>query len=155
MSDFDKAFEIILGSEGGYVNDPRDSGGETKFGIAKKFYPNVDIKNLTVAQAKEIYLKDYWTKSGCDALPYPFALCLFDSAVNQGVGTAIKLAQKACNLEADGIIGKGSRAAFAKSGNEELSLFLTYRALRYTETKGFDVYGKGWIKRLFHVALEV
>ena len=55
MNNFDSAFTIILGSEGGYVNDPRDSGGETKYGIAKKFYPNLDIKNLTVEQAKAIY----------------------------------------------------------------------------------------------------
>ena len=57
---FDKAFEFTIGVEGGYVNDPSDPGGETKFGVSKKSYPNLDIKNLTITQAKEIYYKDYW-----------------------------------------------------------------------------------------------
>jgi lysozyme family protein len=153
MNNFDSAFTIILGSEGGYVNDPRDSGGETKYGIAKKFYPNLDIKNLTVEQAKAIYKKDYWDKAGCDSMPYKMALVAFDCAVNQGVGIAIKLAQKSCNVDDDGIIGKGSLAAFAKATDDNATMFLTYRALRYVGTKGFDIYGKGWIKRLFHVSL--
>lgn len=155
MNEFDRAFEIILGSEGGYVNDPRDSGGETKFGIAKKFYPHLDIKNLTIYQAKEIYKKDYWDKAGCDVMPYGFALCVFDSAVNQGVVTAIKLAQKACNIDDDGIIGSGSKSAFSKATDDTVQLFMTYRALRYAKTNGFDIYGKGWIKRLFHVTMSI
>jgi lysozyme family protein len=60
MSDFEQAVEFVLGHEGGYSNDPNDPGGETNFGISKRAYPNVDIKNLTRDGAKEIYLHDFW-----------------------------------------------------------------------------------------------
>lgn len=79
---FDRAFELTVGVEGGYVNDSHDPGGETKYGIAKMYHPNVDIKNLTLDQAKEIYLKEYWIPAGCDNQPFPMDICLFDSAVN-------------------------------------------------------------------------
>ena len=57
---FNKIIEKVLEHEGGYVNDPKDLGGETKYGITKRFYPDVDIKNLTKEQAKTIYHTDYW-----------------------------------------------------------------------------------------------
>ena len=78
--DFERAIPIILTLEGGdrpdggYVNDPEDPGGETKFGIAKKFNADVDIKNLTRAQAIEIYRAKYWTPAQCESLPWPLSL---------------------------------------------------------------------------------
>lgn len=60
ISRFDKCVEFVLASEGGYVNDKYDAGGETKFGISKRAYPDLDIINLTIEQAKDIYYKDYW-----------------------------------------------------------------------------------------------
>lgn len=79
---FDKAFKITIGLEGNYSNDPDDPGGETKFGIAKRYHPNIDIKNLSLEQAKDIYYTEYWLPSGCDNVPFPMDICLFDSAVN-------------------------------------------------------------------------
>jgi hypothetical protein len=79
---FDKAFELIIGLEGDYSNDPDDPGGETKYGICKRYNPGIDIKNLTVDQAKDIYLTRYWIPAGCDSVPFPFDVCLFDGAVN-------------------------------------------------------------------------
>lgn len=81
-SNFDKAFELVIGLEGVYSNDPDDPGGETKYGIAKRYHQNLDIKNLTLDQAKAIYLQEYWLPSGCDTASYPMDICLFDSAVN-------------------------------------------------------------------------
>ena len=95
MSDFDKAFEHVLGIEGGYVNDPKDPGGETKYGLCKRSYPTVDIKALTIEQAKAIYKRDYWDKVKGDDLPFPLNLFMFDAAVNQGVDPAIKMLQAA------------------------------------------------------------
>ena len=60
MAKFSDAIQIVLDNEGGYVNDPNDAGGETNFGISKRAYPNVDIKNLTVEDAKRIYFSDFW-----------------------------------------------------------------------------------------------
>ena len=60
ISKFDEIIEVVLEHEGGYVNDPKDPGGETNFGIAKRSHPDVDIKNLTKESAKEIYKEVYW-----------------------------------------------------------------------------------------------
>ncbi len=79
---FNLAVEFVLVREGGYVNDPNDLGGETKFGISKRKYPDIDIKNLTIEKAKDIYYNFYWTKFNCDALPWPLSLIHFDTHVN-------------------------------------------------------------------------
>lgn len=78
------------GSTGGYVNDPDDLGGETKWGISKRAYPKLDIKNLSRSAAEEIYFRDYWRAGGADALPWPLSLVHFDASVNHGVGRARK-----------------------------------------------------------------
>lgn len=84
MSLFDVAFGIVVGLEGGYVNDPKDPGGETKYGISKRRYPNIDIPRLTLDEAKAIYFRDYWNSEGCDKLEWTEALLVFDCAVNGG-----------------------------------------------------------------------
>jgi len=90
VKDFDKAIKFVLKWEGGYSNDPNDPGGETKFGISKRSYPELDISKLTLKQAKEIYYQNYWLEAGCDDLPYPFNIIVFDTAVNMGRRRAIK-----------------------------------------------------------------
>lgn len=82
---FDAAFAIVVGEEGGYKPaTPADPGGETKYGISKRQYPNVDIPQLTLEEAKAIYLRDYWNTHGCNKLPWAEALLVFDCAVNGG-----------------------------------------------------------------------
>lgn len=78
------AVELTLDLEGRerYTADPYDPGGPTKYGIAGNFHPGLDIKNLTLEQAKEIYYKEYWLPAGCNEAPYPLDICLFDSQVN-------------------------------------------------------------------------
>jgi len=86
---FDRACSLTLNLEGNdkYTDDPDDPGGPTKYGIAGNYHPGVDIKGLTMGQAKEIFRKKYWEPAGCDDAPYPMDLCLFDAAVNpQGGG---------------------------------------------------------------------
>src|SRR3989304_4267271 len=83
---FSKAFELTVGLEGGYSNDSNDPGGETRFGISKRYNPTVDVKNLTLTQAEEIYLNKYWIPAGCDDEPYPMDIILFDSSVNPQKG---------------------------------------------------------------------
>lgn len=84
-SQFDKALNFVLRWEGGYVNDPHDPGGETKFGISKRSFPDLNIKDLTREQAADIYRRDYWNIFACDTRDYPTGLVIFDSAVNCGV----------------------------------------------------------------------
>ena len=122
MNRFDECFRLVLGVEGGYVNDPADRGGETNYGITyntlndaknKGWIPfNVTIHNIQLEHAKVIYKKGYWDVVQADSLPHPLDLIMFDSAVNHGPNAAVKLLQKSLNallryaeLKVDGIIG--------------------------------------------------
>ena len=91
MSDkeiFNEAVEFVLRWEGGYTNDPNDPGGETKYGISKRAYPDIDIKNLTLDEAKDIYYHDYWLKADCDHYLFPANFLMFDTSVNMGISRA-------------------------------------------------------------------
>lgn len=154
MTPFDRAFEVVIGLEGGYANDPADPGGATKWGISHKAYPALDISALMLDEAKAIYARDYWQPCHCDALPWPLALYVFDSAINQGVGITPRLLQEALGVACDGIVGPQTLRAAKDAPAASYARFLALRALRYTTTKNFDLYGKGWLTRLFTIALE-
>ncbi len=83
------AVNFVLQWEGSYSNRKDDPGLETKWGISKRAYPTLNIKELTKEQAIAIYRKDYWAKCGCDNLPYPMDIIVFDTAVNCGVQRAL------------------------------------------------------------------
>lgn len=85
----------VLSIEGGYNNSPIDRGGPTKYGISSRAYPNLDIKNLTEAEARAIYKRDYWDKVGADNLPPELQSQAMDSAVNSGVGATKKMLAEA------------------------------------------------------------
>lgn len=102
MADFYQSINTVLANEGGYTNDPNDPGGETKYGISKRAYPDVDIANLTVAEATAIYLRDFWLFGGIS--DQSVATKLFDSYVNEK-HTAIKIAQKVVGAVQDGVYG--------------------------------------------------
>jgi lysozyme family protein len=89
----------------GYVNDPDDNGGETKFGVAKNANMDLDIANLTWDQAKTVYFKRYWLNGSCDKLPNRVGVLHFDGCVNHGVGRANKFLQQALGVGVDGVIG--------------------------------------------------
>ena len=89
MSNFDKALAFTLKWEGGYVNDPKDPGGETNFGISKRAYPNEDIKGMSKERASAIYRRDYWDSLGCDNRDRSLSISVFDSAVNCGVARVL------------------------------------------------------------------
>lgn len=114
MADFTKAFNLMIAHEGGYVYDPDDPGGETKFGITKRSYPNIDIKNLTIEHASSIYKTDFWDKINGDMIAsQQMANSIFDFAVNAGIEISSKLAQKVVGIpeaEQDGKLGKNSIA---------------------------------------------
>ncbi len=86
---FATIMQFVFKWEGGYVNDPNDPGGETNYGISKRSYPFVDIKNLTKQQAQEIYKKDYWNPDW-EKLGFPLACCMLDTAINMGPRQAKK-----------------------------------------------------------------
>jgi len=159
MSRFDEIIEVVLEHEGGYVNDPKDPGGETNFGIAKRSHPDVDIKNLTKEGAKEIYKEVYWDKNKVESLPRDLWHIYFDMCVNQGKSRAVKIIQRAVNgkggsLTVDGGMGPMTIASIFKS-NVELDRIRAYRVKYYsdlvTRKPDLERFYFGWFKR----ALEV
>lgn len=158
MSDYPEAFCIacneLLKAEGGYVNDPRDPGGETRFGISKRSYPNVDIKALTLPDAVAIYFRDYWLPAGCEHYPASVAAAVFDAAVNQGVRTAVEMLQTALRVTSDGVVGTQTVSAARAAGATALGRFTKFRILRYVRTEHFDRFGEGWVGRAIDIALK-
>lgn len=149
MDAFTRAVNFVLEHEGGYVNDSRDPGGETNFGICKRAYPALDIKALTRRDAISIYQRDYWTAAKCPLLPPAVAAMHFDTAVNQGVGAAARLLQEAAGTGVDGKIGPATLAAVGRKDVQTLlNEYAARRALRYAGTANFDRFGLGWLRRL-------
>jgi len=145
------AVAITLAQEGGYSNNPADPGGETNFGISKRMYPSVDIKNLTRDGAIEIYHRDYWTPVRGDELAFPVALTLFDIQVNGGA--PVKWLQQALGVTADGILGSGTiAAAHAATDARALAARIMRRRVMYWASLGtFAEFGAGWVQRAFDV----
>ena len=154
IDDFDRAFTIVIGEEGGYSNDPNDPGGETNFGICKRDHPDVDIKNLTLDGAKQIYRPGYWDTIKGDELPWPMCLYLFDASVNQGAEIARKILQRALQTIQDGVLGPQTMALAAKSNEWHAARVMAFRAIRYQSTRNFDIDGEGWLTRLFEVTAK-
>lgn len=152
---FDEAFKRTLAFEGGYVNDPDDPGGETNYGISKGMFPGLDIKNLTLEQAKKIYWQYYWVAAKCDLVPDRLRGIYFDMAVQHGVSRAVKLMQEAVNksgrgnLAVDGILGLRTFAALDGLTEEELREHRTeyYRRLIDGRPRTFAKYERGWMRR--------
>ena len=156
---FERAFSLILELEGGYVNDPDDPGGATKYGISKAANPDVDIENLTITQAKQIYLTRYWKPYNVGLLPPPIAVAVFACGVNIGMNVAIRYLQTTINwlallkgydtqLKVDGIIGGYTSAAAYKFQQNELLLEYLMRIVQHYNDIGNKKYIRGWIKRV-------
>jgi lysozyme family protein len=157
MKNFDEIIEKVLEHEGGYVNDPKDLGGETKYGITKRFYPKVDIKNLTIEQATEIYRKDYWDKNRFESLPQNLWHIFFDMCVNMGRRTAVKVLQRAAvnrgkDIEVDGGLGPATIGALK---GVELDRVRAYRVKFYvdliTSKPEQEKFFLGWFRRATEV----
>src|SRR3990172_4006112 len=111
MDNFDKAFALVVGLEGGYTDGETgssmyDPGGETNFGISKRQYPNEDIRGMTLERAKLLYRRDYWDVVKAEELPEPLDIFMFDTAVNHGCDkksgfAAQKLLQKTLGVAQD------------------------------------------------------
>jgi lysozyme family protein len=136
LVEFDDIIEKVLEHEGGYVDDPTDAGGETKYGISKRAYPDEDIKELTVERAKELYKRDYWDRFRTGSLPDRLRYIYVDMCINMGGGRAIKILQEACNsknankIDVDGGIGP---ATIKAASSVEPFRLRAYRVMFYAE----------------------
>lgn len=149
MSKFYVLIDRVLAHEGGYVNDPRDPGGETQWGIAKASYPKLNIKTLTRSQAIEIYRRDFWAPIGGDALPDAAAFQLLDACVNHGAGNAVRWLQRAVGAADDGRLGPLTLAAVKRTNPADLVLLFNAERLEfYTKLGTWSTFGKGWVRRV-------
>lgn len=136
---FDTAFDRLIGHEGGYVNDPRDPGGETNWGISKRSYPQLDIRNLTREAAKVIYLRDFW--SVCSGIYESVLFQLFDGAVHHGIGNAVRIAQRAIGVVDDGHWGPHSKSMAATFSESDLLMRVLAERLEFmTKTQAWKTY---------------
>ncbi len=146
---FDQAFAAILEHEGGFVRNPADPGGATKYGISKRSYPHLDIEHLTIEQARSIYLRDYWGPAGCDAVPDGIKFDLFDMAVNAGPRTAIRALQRALEEADDGIIGPRTLQALSTMPSARLiARFNGHRLDHMASLPHWPAFGRGWARRI-------
>ncbi len=165
---FLSAVESVLRNEGGYVNDPYDPGGETKFGISKRQYPDLNIALLTRDDAIAIYYRDYWGPHHLDEMPSSIAAKVFDLAVVMGPREAIICLQRACRacgqpLADDGIAGQftldvshtlamfgGGMALMAALRSEAAGYFRALTALERGRRPNYDEpFLEGWLKRAY------
>ena len=158
---FRQAVEVVLRHEGGYVNDPADPGGETKFGISKRQYPDLDIASLTREQAIEIYRRDWWDKYGYGRLASSaIATKVFDLSVNVGPRRAHEMLQRALHavdrqdVVVDGIIGPQTiSAANAAPPDALLAAIRAEAAAHYRQlierNPNLKKYERGWMRRAY------
>lgn len=152
---FDDAFERLIGHEGGYVSNGLDPGGETNYGISRRSYPGEDIAGMTLERAKAIYLRDYWTKAGCDLVPDALRFDLFDMSVNSGVKTAIRTLQRAVGVVDDGVIGTLTiKAINDMDATRIVARFNGYRLQLMSSLPTWPAFGRGWANRIAKNLIE-
>jgi len=160
QSNFQKSFELMLKSEGGYVNNPADPGGMTNLGVTKATWENwigrqsneAEIRNLTFAKVEPLYKKKYWDAVRADELPDGIDYLVFDFAVNAGVGRAIKTLQTAVGVASDGWFGPATMTDVkALDPHELIERFSKAKEDFYRSLPTFDVFGQGWINRVADV----
>lgn len=155
-----RAIDRVIRLEGGYVNDPHDAGGATKYGISSKSYPHLVIRSLTQAQAAEIYHQDWWLRYRYGEINSDeIAFRMLDMAVVAGPKAAGKCLQKAINkvsnsmLAVDGQVGRmtiESVNVLTTSGDQEAELIRVFQKKRieYFESLNQSRFLKGWINRV-------
>lgn len=162
---FEQAHGFVKPWEGGLVDHPHDPGGITKWGVAIRTLVakgldlngdgtinRRDILDMTEEQAERIF-RGYWDRAKCASLPEPLAVVHYDCAVNQGVGRASRILQKAVGAKVDGIIGprtlEATRASWRRRRAGLLGEYCARRAVHYSSLANVVRFGLGWFRRLF------
>jgi lysozyme family protein len=159
---FPSAFAWTVGEEGGFTDDPRDSGnwtagkvnaGEcrgTKYGISAAAHPDVDIAALTVDGARAIYREQYWDANRLGELPDRIGAAVFDGAVNSGARPAIAWLQKALGQPDTGVVDDQTIAA-ARAATDPSGVLMRYWGQRLkflADLSTFPAFGRGWSRRV-------
>jgi len=162
-SNWQKSFELMLKSEGGYVNNPADPGGMTNLGVTKATWENwvgrpsdgAEMRSLTPEKVEPLYKKKYFDAVRGDELPVGLDYLLFDFAVNAGSGRAIKTLQSAVGVTPDGGFGPMTMAAVQAIDPKELiERFSQAKENFYRSLATFATFGRGWLNRVADVKLK-
>ena len=160
---WEEALKHILKWEGGYVNHPSDPGGMTNLGVTKRVWEEwtgkpateADMRGLTIEMVTPLYKKRFWDAIRGDDLPSGVDLCVFDCAVNAGTGRAARFLQQTVGVVADGAIGPKTLEAVTKmSADEIIEKFCDLREAHFKSLSTFNVFGKGWMRRLDGIEAE-
>jgi lysozyme family protein len=166
---FHSSLPFVLQWEGGFVNHPADPGGATNKGVTQKVYdgwrarqgqPPRTVRLIEEAEVHAIYHADYWIPPRCDVLERQLDLVQFDTAVNMGVGRAVRLLQKAAGCDVDGAFGPGTQQAVeACTPGDLLTGYCDAREAYYrllvARNAKLGVFLKGWLNRLNALRQEV
>jgi lysozyme family protein len=162
-SNWQKGFELMLQSEGGYVNHPSDPGGMTNLGVTKRVWEEwvgresneKEMRSLTTEMVAPLYKRKFWDACKCDDLPTGVDYLVFDFAVNAGPGRSAKILQTAVGVPADGGIGPVTLAAVkAQDPVELIEKFSDAKESFYRSLNTFETFGKGWLNRVAAVKIK-
>jgi len=162
-SNWQKSFELMLASEGGYVNHPSDPGGMTNLGVTKRVWEEwvgresneKEMRSLTPEMVEPLYKRKFWDACKCDDMPSGIDYLVFDFAVNAGVGRSAKILQTAVGVTPDGGIGPITLAAVkAQDPAELVQKFSDAKEAFYRSLNTFDTFGKGWLNRVAAVKIK-
>lgn len=167
---FDRAVEVVLEHEGGFVDHPRDPGGATKYGISLRFarergtmldidgdgdVDKTDIQLLTKDKAKMVYREVFWRGVRGDELPPGIDLAVFDFAVNSGISRAVRFLQRALGIQEDGIIGPQTMGRIKAADPATVVRALTIQRLNFLRgLKTWNTFGRGWQRRVDDVEVR-
>ena len=156
---FDKAFDILMGHEGGYSNNPRDPGGETMWGItlqvARKHGYMGPMQDLPLTEAKRIAKIEYWDPVRADDLPEAIRFDAFDAAYHSGPRQSIRFLQRAVGTKDDGIIGPQTLAAVRAADPQLTDKRFNGHRLRFlADLKAWPDFARGWARRIAHNLIE-
>lgn len=149
---FDEAFDMLIGLEGGYANHPSDPGGETRFGVTARVaradgYQGA-MRDLPRDRAKSIYRRQYWDAVQADQLPAALRFDVFDAAVNSGTKQAALWLQRTVGAQPDGVIGAKTIAAARGADGGAPARFNGARLQFMTDLPTWPSFGKGWARRI-------
>jgi lysozyme family protein len=154
-TDFERALEVILQKEAGYWVDP--GAGPTNLGVTVRSWSDwvgheataEEIRALSGATVAPFYEAKYWQLAACDQAPHGLDLMLFDCAVNQGPGTAVKFVQTVLGLDVDGHVGPLTKQAIMTCDvGKTIDAVAERRKAKYQQSAGFDHFGNGWFNRV-------
>jgi lysozyme family protein len=164
LNNFPACWRITSVYEGGYTANKADPGnwtggkvgvGElrgTNMGISAAAFPNLDIKNLTAAQAMTIYQRKYWDAVRGDDLPAGLDLATWDYGVNSGPARAARDLQAVIGVGVDGKIGNGTIAkAKAVNGVKAIQGLCAKRLGFLRNLAIWNTFKGGWSARVANV----